>query len=78
MIDKKIVGSSFTPPAGTLFPFYIQDILSWTVDELLQKLMKQNDEVKQQACYTVSQKEKAIKTQLEEVASVQSELRSIV
>ena len=39
--------------------------------------MKQKDEVKQQACNAVSQKEKAMKTQLEEVTSVQCELRSM-
>ena len=46
-------------------------------DEVLQKLMKQKDEVKQQARDAVSQKEKAIITQLEEVASMQAKLMSI-
>ena len=46
-------------------------------DELLQKLMKQKDEVKQQAHDAVSQKEKAVTTQLEEVASMQAELMSM-
>ena len=43
-------------------------------DELLQKLMKQKDEVKQQAHDAVSQKEKAMITQLEEVTSMQAKL----
>ena len=46
-------------------------------DEVLQKLMKQKDEVKQQAHDAVSQKEKAMITQLEEVASMQTKLMSI-
>ena len=46
-------------------------------DELLQKLMKQKDEVKQQAHDAVSQKEKAMITQLEEVASMQAKLMSM-
>ena len=46
-------------------------------DELIQKLMKQKDEVKQQAHDAVSQKEKAVTTQLEEVASMQAELMSM-
>ena len=46
-------------------------------NELLQKLMKQKDEVKQQAHDAVSQKEKAVTTQLEEVASMQAELMSM-
>ena len=46
-------------------------------DELLQKLMKQKDEVKQQAHDAVSQKEKAVTTQLGEVASMQAELMSM-
>ena len=46
-------------------------------DELLQKLMKQKDEVKQQARDAVSQKEKAMITQLEEVASMQAKLMSM-
>ena len=46
-------------------------------DELLQKLMKQKEEVKQQARDAVSQKEKAVTTQMEEVASMQAELMSM-
>ena len=46
-------------------------------DELLQKLMKQKDEVKQQAHDGVSQKEKAMITQLEEVTSMQAKLMSM-
>ena len=46
-------------------------------DELLQKLMKQKEEVKQQAHDAVSQKEKAMITQLEEVASMQAKLMSM-
>ena len=46
-------------------------------DELLQKLMKQKEEVKQQARDAVSQKEKAVITQMEEVASMQAELMSM-
>ena len=46
-------------------------------DKLLQKLMKQKDEVKQQARDAVSQKEKAMITQLEEVTSMQAKLMSM-
>ena len=46
-------------------------------NELLQKLMKQKDEVKQQARDAVSQKEKAMITQLEEVTSMQAKLMSM-
>ena len=46
-------------------------------DELIEKLMKQKDEVKQQAHDTVSQKEKAVTTQMEEVTSMQAELMSM-
>ena len=46
-------------------------------DELLQKLMKQKDEVKQQARDAVSQKEKAMITQLEEVTSMQAKLMNM-
>ena len=46
-------------------------------DELLQKLMKQKDEVKQLAHDAVSQKEKTMITQLEEVASMQARLMSM-
>ena len=46
-------------------------------DKLLQKLMKQKDEVKQQAHDAVSQKEKAMITQLEEVSSMQAKLMSM-
>ena len=45
-------------------------------DELLQKLMKQKEEVKQQVRDAVSQKEKAVTTQMEEVALMQTELMS--
>ena len=46
-------------------------------NELIEKLIKQKDEVKQQARDTVSQKEKAVTTQLEEVTSMQAELMSM-
>ena len=46
-------------------------------DELLQKLMKQKDEVKQQAYDALSQKEKAMITQLDEVTSMQAKLLSM-
>ena len=46
-------------------------------DELIEKLMKQKDEVKQQAHDTVTQKEKAVTTQLEEVTSMQAEVMSM-
>ena len=46
-------------------------------DELIQKLMKQKDEVKRQACDTASMKMKVLKVQLEEVTSMQAELVSI-
>ena len=46
-------------------------------DELVQELMKQKDEVKQQAHDAVSQKEKAVTTQLEEVTSMQAELMNM-
>ena len=46
-------------------------------NELLQKLMKQKDEVKQQTVDAVSQKEKTMITQLEEVTSMQAKLMSM-
>ena len=46
-------------------------------DKLLGKLMKQKDEVKQQARDAVSQKGKAMITQLEDVASMQAKLMNI-
>ena len=46
-------------------------------DELIQKLIKQKNEVKQQAQDAVTQKEKAVTTQLEEVTSMQAELMSM-
>ena len=46
-------------------------------DELLQKLMKQKDEMKQQAHDAISQKEKAMITQLDEVTSMQAKLMSM-
>ena len=46
-------------------------------NELLQMLMKQKDEVKQQARHAVSQKDKAMITQLEEVTSMQAKLMNI-
>ena len=46
-------------------------------DELVKDLMKQRDKVKQQVYYTVSQKEKALTTQLDEVDSTQAELVSM-
>ena len=46
-------------------------------DQLLQNMMKQKDEVKQQAHDAVSQKEKALMIQLEEVASLQAKLMSM-
>ena len=45
--------------------------------ELLQKLMNQKDEMKQQAHDAASQKQKAMITQLEEVASIQAKLMSM-
>ena len=46
-------------------------------DEQIEKLMKQKDEVKQQAHDAVSPKEKAVTTQLEEVTLMQAELTSM-
>ena len=46
-------------------------------DKLLQMMMKQKDEVKQQAHDTISQKEKAMITQLDEVTSMQAKLMSM-
>ena len=46
-------------------------------DEQIEKLMKQKDEVKQQAHDAVSQKEKAVTAQLEEVTLMQAELTSM-
>ena len=46
-------------------------------EQLSQKLMKQKDEVKQQAHDAILQKEKAMKMQLEQVASMQAELRGM-
>ena len=46
-------------------------------DELLQKPMKQKEEVRQQARDAVSQKVKAVTTQMEEVALMQAELMSM-
>ena len=46
-------------------------------DELLQKLMKQKVEVKQQARDALSQKEKVMITQLEEVTSMRAKLMSM-
>ena len=46
-------------------------------DKLIEKLIKQKDEVKQQAHGAVSQKEKAVTTQLEEVTLMQAELMSM-
>ena len=46
-------------------------------DELLQKLMKQKEEVRQQARDAVSQKVKAVTTQMEEMALMQAELMSM-
>ncbi|XP_065907137.1 tripartite motif-containing protein 2-like [Dysidea avara] len=46
-------------------------------DELVEKLMKQKDQMKQQVHDTVSQKEKALTTQLDEVDSTQAELVSM-
>ena len=46
-------------------------------DEQIEKLIKQKDEVKQQAHDAVSQKEKAVTAQLEEVTLMQAELTSM-
>ena len=46
-------------------------------DELIEKLMKQKDEVKQQAHDAVSQKLEVLTTQLEEVTLMQAELMSM-
>ena len=46
-------------------------------DELVQKLMKQKEQVKQQAHDAVSQKEKALTVQLEEVEYAQAEVLSM-
>ena len=46
-------------------------------DKQIEKLMKQKDEVKQQAHDAVSQKEKAVTAQLEEVTLMQAELTSM-
>jgi len=45
--------------------------------ELVQKLMEQKEQLKQQVHDTVSQKEKAVTTQLEEVENVQAEMLSM-
>ena len=46
-------------------------------DRVVQKLMEQKEELKQQVCDTVSQKEKAVTTQLEEVECAQVEVLSM-
>ena len=46
-------------------------------DELIEKLIKQKDEVKQQAQDAVTQKEKTVTTQLKEVTSMQAELMNM-
>ena len=46
-------------------------------DELVQKLMEQKEQLKQQVHDTVSQKEKAVTTQLEEVECAQAEMLSM-
>ena len=46
-------------------------------DELVQKLMKQKEQLKQQAHDAVSQKEKALRVQLEEVEYAQAEILSM-
>jgi len=46
-------------------------------DELVDKLLKQKDHIKQQVYDTVSQKEKALRIQLDEVDSTQAELLSM-
>ena len=46
-------------------------------DELIQKLMKQKEQLKQQAHDAVSQKEKALRVQLEEVEYAQAEVLSM-
>ena len=46
-------------------------------DELVQKLMKQKEQLKQQAHDAVSQKEKALRVQLEEVEYAQAEVLSM-
>ena len=52
----------------------INKVIDIHYDELLQKLMKQKGEVKQRACVVVLEKEKAVTTQLEEIALMQAEL----
>ncbi|XP_065907376.1 E3 ubiquitin-protein ligase TRIM71-like [Dysidea avara] len=46
-------------------------------DELVEKLMKQKDQVKRQVCDTVSQKEKALTIQLDEVDSTKDKFVSM-
>ena len=46
-------------------------------DRVVQKLIEQKEELKQQVCDTVSQKEKAVATQLEEVECAQAEMLSM-
>ena len=46
-------------------------------DGVIQKLMEQKEQLKQQVCGTVSQKEKAVTTQLEEVEYAQAEVASM-
>ena len=46
-------------------------------DRVVQKLMEQREQLKQQVCDTVSQKEMAVTTQLEEVERAQAEVLSM-
>ena len=55
----------------------INEVIDKYYDELLQKLMKQRNEMKQQACNVLLEKEKAVIIQQEEVASMQTELTSM-
>ena len=47
-------------------------------DELINNLIKQKEEVKQQLQYTILQKKKAVVSQLEEVQAMQEEVQSMV
>jgi len=46
-------------------------------DDILQKILRQKDELKQQVCNVISQSEKTLTTQLEEVEFVQAEVLSM-
>ena len=55
----------------------INKVIDMHYDELLQKLMRQKDEVKQRAYDVLLEKEKTVTTQLEEVALMQTELINV-